>query len=261
MSAERDLGDEMPRFPLDENTVDRLLAGRIAPEDAPAGFDRIAGLVRAASGPTSPAEISREAMVVAAVAEAARSYPSTAPRTPRRKSMLAKLLTAKAAAAVAALTLSAGAAAAATGNLPDAAQDGVAKAVSHVGINLPQSDRGKGAVISDKAKNDGNTGVDKGADVSSAASNGKSRAGQDHPSSTDRPTATDHPSGSAPVTTPNTGGPSTVPAASGAPAPAASGAPAPAPSGGPSTVPAASSGSAPAAASNPAATSHPSGRP
>ena len=52
--------------------------------------------------------------------------------------MLTRIVMTKAA-AVAVVALSATGAAAATGNLPDAAQDGFAHAAQHIGINLPSS--------------------------------------------------------------------------------------------------------------------------
>ena len=52
--------------------------------------------------------------------------------------MLPRILAVKVA-AIAVVALSATAAAAATGSLPDAAQDGLAPAAQHVGINLPSS--------------------------------------------------------------------------------------------------------------------------
>ena len=50
-----------------------------------------------------------------------------------------KRLSAKTALVAATVALSATGAAAATGDLPDAAQDGLARAASHVGVNLPES--------------------------------------------------------------------------------------------------------------------------
>ena len=71
--------------------------------------------------------------------------------------MLAKLLTAKVAAIAAVTMLGATGAAAATGNLPTPAQNSVATALSHVGVDLPKADaneRGKQTSEAAKAKHD-----------------------------------------------------------------------------------------------------------
>ena len=124
--------------------------------------------------------------------------------------MLSKLATAKAAGAAAFILFGAAGAAAATNSLPAAAQNGVANAVSHIGVNLPShandhardasggnhgksgedhgksgddhgqsGDNGKpddnhGAAVSDVAHNTDATGAAKGAEVSGVASDGRS---------------------------------------------------------------------------------------
>jgi hypothetical protein len=109
----------MRPHPLDADSLDRLLSGRTAPDDAPPGLVPVAELFRAASGPATREELGREGEIVAAGAAAVRasSVPTPCPR--RRSPMLAKLLSAKFAAAAAVAALGAGtAAAAATGSLP-----------------------------------------------------------------------------------------------------------------------------------------------
>ncbi|MGH9035167.1 MAG: hypothetical protein ACRD0O_05330 [Acidimicrobiia bacterium] len=122
----------------DPATADRLLAGRLGADDAPPGYRRVAALLGDAgsgfSEPAGPAEASTVSAMVAAIQAA-----PTTELAPRRSGMLAKVLAAKTVAIVSVLALSAsGAAAAATGNLPDAVQDKVANAAKHVGLNLPQ---------------------------------------------------------------------------------------------------------------------------
>ncbi len=139
MSAERDLDNEMKRFALDDLTADRLLAGKLAPEDAPPGYQAIAQAVQTAAG-TSPAiETTRDAATVAVVVEALRSS-AKPPLRARRKSMLAQLLSAKVAAIAAVTVLGATAAAAATNTLPAPAQTAVSDAASHVGLAIPKPD-------------------------------------------------------------------------------------------------------------------------
>lgn len=194
---------------LDDGTADRLLNGTTGPDDAPPGFVGASMLLNAARSDLGPTPVT-DVDIVASMVDAIRTQPRTLVH--RRKSMLTSVLSAKAAAVVGALVLSATGAAAATGNLPPAAQDGLSKAVSHVGVDLPRSDkaegRGQGGDVSDKATSGDTTGAEKGADVSKTASDGRSRAGDDHPS------ADEHPTGSSVVETPNGGGTGTAGTAS-----------------------------------------------
>src|SRR5947209_8550998 len=120
----------MNRFPLDDSSADRLLAGGLSPEDAPPGYARLSELVQAAQGPAGPEELGRPAQL-AAIADAVRSNPSPS-NAPGRTSMLTKLLSVKVAAiAAAAVLFGATAAAAGTGTLPDNAQTKVSDALSH----------------------------------------------------------------------------------------------------------------------------------
>jgi hypothetical protein len=129
----------MSRFPIDDSTVDRLLSGRLAPEDAPAGFAGLAELVRIAAGPADPSELVHQASVVAAGIAAMSSAPTNPSVVARRPSMLAKLLSAKVAAIATVAVLGAGTAAAAlSGSLPTQtshasphAQAGLTTAASH----------------------------------------------------------------------------------------------------------------------------------
>jgi hypothetical protein len=87
----------------------------------------------------------------------------------RRRSMIGKVLTAKAAAIAGVLVLSGGVAAAATGTLPDPVQNTASDAAEHVGIHLPQGDHG--AAVSDAAHDKSGTedGSNHGKDVSTVA--------------------------------------------------------------------------------------------
>jgi hypothetical protein len=149
--------------------------------------------------------------------------------------MLGKALTVKALATFGVLALGTVSAAAAAGTLPDAAQNGLANAASHVGVTLPashdshpskdshpggkpESDAGAetdapadvtpatpnthdnhGAVVSETAHSTDATGRDKGAEISAVA-----RGDHGPPTSTGKPAVT--PNSSAPVPTPNAGG-------------------------------------------------------
>ena len=85
------------------------------------------------------------------------------------------------AAKIATITVAAAAATgglAATGSLPAPAQDAVASAVSHVGVNFPTSQDGEdgadanehGKTVEDTARNTDKTGREKGEEVSGVAS-------------------------------------------------------------------------------------------
>lgn len=101
---------------------------------------------------------------------------------------------------------------AAQGALPDVAQSAASNVQSKVGISIPTADQqpatdehpaSTGSEISKIATTTDARGVDKGAEISSAASGGMSQAGVNGSSS------------GAPVTTPNTGGTGTADTASG----------------------------------------------
>jgi chitinase len=139
MTERRDWDGEMNRFPIDDTTAEALLAGGLSPDDVPRGYAGLAGMIQAATGPTIPAEMASELLVVAAGVAAVRSAPTIGPTTLRRKSMLTKLRSAKVAAiAVTAVLATSGVAAAATGTLPPGAQTTVANTVAHVGISVPK---------------------------------------------------------------------------------------------------------------------------
>ena len=119
---------------LRPETAERLIRGRIAPEDAPAGFEQVAALLHAARGPIAPPDPARISATVAAMAEVV----ATAPVVPSRGASPRRSLRTKLAAGSAAGVLSLFGGLAAAGALPSAAQNGVADAASHVGLDLPR---------------------------------------------------------------------------------------------------------------------------
>ena len=105
-------------------------------DPAPTRADsRLSALLSSAAdvAPSEPAPALMKAMAVEV-----RSTLQPAPQ-PRSRPVLAKIITAKVAALTTAVALTATGAAAATGSLPDAAQDGLSKAAERVGVNLPDS--------------------------------------------------------------------------------------------------------------------------
>lgn len=210
------------RFPLDEGTADRLAAGELHPHDAPPGYAAVAAVLSSAQADLVPTEIDQA--LLGSMVRAITTSSSTP--TVRTQTMLSKLLSAKIATiAAAAVLTSAGAAAAATGNLPAPAQDAVAEAASHVGFDLPASGDdhptgngdnpteadAHGAEVSETARTTESTGADKGAEVSETA-----RAGHGPDDAVDDDATEDthgkpaDPGSQAPVATPNEGGTGTA---------------------------------------------------
>ncbi len=187
---------------LDDQTCERLLSGLPA-ADAPPGYAAAAQLLRRLEEDASPDELAGETSAVAAIATAT----SPALRSSARRSTMTKLRSAKLAlaGALGALTLTAGLAAA--GALPGAAQDVAANVLNGLGVSTtgPNSHAGthpdsrgasashisnttdppntpptttKGSQISGLATGTDQTGVNKGAEISTAASGDQSQAGQ-----------------------------------------------------------------------------------
>ena len=224
MNLWSDFDCEMHPVPLDLDTADRLLAGTVAPEDAPPGYANVARLLESAAAEPTADQLSRETEVVAMVAAAVRSSSSIQSVSPRRFFMPFALSRPRISAAFVAVTLACTAGLASAGSLPGAAQDIASSMLAKVGISVPgpnehagthpsvrgsSSDASADAVtrsdVAEVATTTDLAGVDKGAAISSEASDGKSQAGQ-HSSAS---------GGSAPVDTPNGGGTGTADTASG----------------------------------------------
>ena len=202
-------------FDLDANTEDRLLDQAMTPDDAPPQYRDVARMIQALADESASIELADEPQMVAGIAAAIASSPRP---QPRRSPVTRTFLSPKkigAAATVGTLVLFGGLTAA--GALPGAAQDVAASALENVGITVPTannghadsrgkstdhtptttstpagadtnadtndgSDSGKGTDISNTARTTDSTGVDKGAEISTKASDGHSQAGQSHPS-------------------------------------------------------------------------------
>ena len=61
-----------PIEPLDADTAERLLSGRLDPDDAPPGYAEVTRLLRTAAAPADPAELTGEAAALAAFRMAQR---------------------------------------------------------------------------------------------------------------------------------------------------------------------------------------------
>jgi hypothetical protein len=195
MSGWDDPPYEMPIGTIDEDTTDRLLAGRIHPDDAPPGFAGVARILQAAGSLPRSGHLSREAELVAAAREVMglRAPPgggAGGSRTRHRRT-LAGLIVTGALLGIPGL--------AAANALPDPAQHAVSRVLDKVGISVPGNEDhpastgqeisniatttnsigvAKGAEISNIATTTNSIGVAKGAEISTAASGGKSQAGQ-----------------------------------------------------------------------------------
>jgi hypothetical protein len=213
MTPRDDSQDEMRGLFLDQGTADRLLAGRVDPDDAPPGYAEVARLLRAAGAPPTATELVREEQAVAAAARAmrARPMPASVPAT-RRSTVRSRFIRVRVAGLIAVATVLGTGGLAAAGALPDAAQNAASDVLSSIGISVPAADQqpasdehpaSTGTEISKIATTTDATGVDKGAEISSTASGGMSQAGANGSGS------------GAPVTTPNTGGTGTADTASG----------------------------------------------
>lgn len=205
---------------LDADLADRILDGDVDADDAPAA---LAGVTRLVARASTTAPAAGNDQLIAAMTSAITSSPSSVTAHRRnRKPMLAQILTAKFAAAAFTVAVGATGAAAATGTLPDAAQDRIASAAERIGVDLPDSASEKakaaraavegtepgaerGKAVSDAVR--GDAGED--ADDAGSAGDGKARA-EDGKANADA----DRPA-TAPVATPNSGGTGTSSGASG----------------------------------------------
>jgi hypothetical protein len=219
---------------LDEGTAERMLQGRLPIDDAPPRYRGVAHAIALAGGEATDAELCGSTEAVSVIAASLRREADREALIPRRSSMSKRRLTQFAAAGmVGSMSLFGGLAAA--NALPGAAQSVASDVLSKVGVDVPSpnshadghpdargqsgsnpsatsSSNGKGSTISDLARNTTETGVDKGAAISGAASDGKSQAGEHGGAAAASGGA---PAATPPVETPNDGGTPTADTASG----------------------------------------------
>jgi hypothetical protein len=217
MSLWRDFECEMQRLPLDLDTADRLLAGHVLPADAPPGYEAVASLLNGLRAHEE--EVLWHEDTVPELVSGGRSPLLETMSTPRRSTLHRFKLAGTALAA--ALVCTTGLAFA--GSLPGAAQDVASSMLAKVGVTVPgpnekagthpnvrgtspdvavsddadqneapaENGEGKGAEISELATTTELTGVEKGAAISTLASGGKSRAGQQGEATANHSVATD----------------------------------------------------------------------
>ena len=215
MSDWNDLPDEMRKLQLDPRTIGRLLAGEVEPDDAPPGYSEVARVLQAAVRARHGDELAHEASHVAIAMELVRQPSPASTPSDRRSRKMSRMHHLKVGGLVVVGALVGSTGLAAAGVLPDAAQDAVSNVFDRVGITIPASGdhpATTGDEISQIATTTDATGVDKGAEISSAASAGKSQAGQ-HGSGAAESAVEGTNSAAVPV--PNEGGTGTADTASG----------------------------------------------
>src|SRR5262245_5486900 len=113
---------------LDSDTANRLLAGRLEPDDAPPGYREVAQLLQDARSGNGLPNVTDDAVIVAIV----DAITDADELSRKRKHVLTRIVATKVVATAAVLGLTATGAAAATGSLPDRAQNGLAHAAAHI---------------------------------------------------------------------------------------------------------------------------------
>jgi hypothetical protein len=187
MTTADDSIDAMGDLMLEETVVDQLLDGRLAPEDVPPGYADVVSVVRALSLPPTAAELALQVVAVEATLTELASRPaprgSKAPvaTSGRKWSTRSRFFKTKVASLVLAGTLVGTTGLAVAGALPAPLQDAASSVLATVGISVPTSDAhpaSSGEDISKIATTTDATGIDKGAEISTTASGGQSKAGQ-----------------------------------------------------------------------------------
>jgi hypothetical protein len=164
---------------LDDDTADRLLAGRLDPADAPPGYAAVAKVVAAATAPAATEELTGEPAAVARFAAMARSGSPTRAPTSRRAGVPSRLLSVKAAAAVLAAVLSIGGVAAATGVISGPAQPAAGHGPDGPGRGVATPGRSDAASTTSTATTgEQGNGTARGPDATGPAKDGLCRAWQ-----------------------------------------------------------------------------------
>ncbi len=192
---------------LDPATQESLIRGDVHPDDAPPGYQEVARLLRAVRETPPVAPLPNEHEIVAAMAARVTSGAVHPRRQGMRSDSKRTFARAKLVAVLVAGSLVAMTGLAFAGVLPGPAQRIASNVLSKIGITVPGPDdhagtplggpspsvavptptlHGKGAGISNLARTTPAKGVNKGAVISTAASNGKSQAGQ-HGQATSHP--------------------------------------------------------------------------
>jgi hypothetical protein len=186
MSDRNDLVHAIGSGWLDTDTLDRMLAGGIHPDDAPPGYSEVAGVLLAVAEGGHHGALAHEDAHVSLAMELVQQRSRVAPSFDRRSSRRSQKSSSRVhrgkiggLVVIGAMVGSTGLAAA--GVLPDAAQDAFSHVLDKVGITVPAgSDHpaSSGEELSGIATTTDATGVEKRAEISSVASGSSSQAGQ-----------------------------------------------------------------------------------
>lgn len=125
--------EDMAPLPLDATMTELLITGAVEIDDAPPGFDRVAGLINKAQGPATADELAGRQSTVTTFAAKVRSRPVVEARTRRTFGFPAKVF-----ALAVPVVLLVGGVATATDSLPPSAQSAVSLALSSLGISVPK---------------------------------------------------------------------------------------------------------------------------
>lgn len=134
MTSWDDLEGEMgdPRLQLDVDTEDRLVAGLVAPDDAPPAYAEVAGALQTLGRRLPPPDAAAEVATIRTMTEVLRkSPPAPLPRRSRRRRPVTRV------GLVLAISLLGTTGVAFAGGLPDAAQSVASDLLARVGINVP----------------------------------------------------------------------------------------------------------------------------
>ena len=172
MSARNDVDTEMANLLLDDDTLERLLAGRVEPDDAPPGYAEVARVLRAAAALTDPGDLSLEAEHIAAARTlVARGAPGSGGALGKSIQVRSRGSRVKLVGLVVLGTLVGTSGLAVAGVLPDSAQDMLSNVLDRVGISVPPGDHpaSSGMENSEVATTTNATGSDKGPEISGNA--------------------------------------------------------------------------------------------
>ena len=186
MNDRNELVDEMCGGWLDTDTLDRMLAGKIHPDDAPSGYSEVARVLLVVAEAEDDRDLVHEPAHVALAMELVQQR-SPVPHSPVRRSRRPSAGTRSrshrgkigALIVVGAMVGSTGLAAA--GVLPDAAQDAFAHVLDKVGITVPAGRNhpgSSGEASPGTAATTDARGPHKGVETSSTGSGGRSQAGK-----------------------------------------------------------------------------------
>lgn len=120
---------------LDEDALERLLAGDLPRAPAPAGYAEVAALLAATVAPPSPRELTGKAAALAELKAVTRARSAAAPR--RARTQPSRRRVGLAVAIVVGALATSGAAAATTGHLPGPIRDAARSFLTTVGVTTP----------------------------------------------------------------------------------------------------------------------------